>query len=337
MGKFVISRISDAPLQPDVALAAANWFVQLTSDTVTDADHSALANWRAAHPEHERAWLRTQALSQQFKQFDAGVGFAVLDRQRAGVSHDRRRTAKTLALLLVVGGSSWFAYRELPWQSWTADYSTMTGEQRTVLLSDGTRLMLNTATAVNVVFSRDQRLIILREGEIFLESGDDHEYAGRSRDSYRPLRVQTAEGRMTALGTRFIVRNDASQSRLSVLEGAVEVRPATGGALSTQVVQSGEDVWFDRNAVHSVTQAEIARDAWINGMLFADRMPLTDFVAELNRYRRGHLACDPELASLRISGAFPLDNTDAILQSVVDVLPVRVTMVTRYWVRVQPR
>lgn len=335
MSESVFPRASDAPLHPDVALAAANWFVQLTSDVVSDADRSAWERWRAASPEHERAWLRTQALTQQFKRLEPSVGFVVLDRKHARMSRDRRRVVKSLALLLTVGGSGWLAYGELPWQNWTADYRTATGEQRTILLSDGTRLMLNTATAVNVVFGPDQRLIILREGEIHVESGSDPEYANLADNNHRPLRVQTAEGRMTALGTRFIVRNDAGQSHLSVLEGAVEVSPVAGSALSTQVVESGEDVWFDRNTVHSVAQAEIARDAWTNGMLFADRMPLTEFVAEINRYRRGHVACDPELASLRISGSFPLNDTDAILQSIVDVLPVRVTMVTRYWVRVQ--
>ena len=332
---FTHPSASDAPLQPDVAHAAANWFVQLTSDSVSDADRSAWQRWRAAHPEHERAWLRTQALSQQFAQLDPTVGLQVLNRKRAGVSQARRHAVKSLALLLTVGGSSWFAYRELQWQAWASDYRTVTGEQRRVLLTDGTSLMLNTATAVNVVFSADQRLIVLHQGEILVESGRDAGYGGRSGRKYRPLRVQTTEGRLTALGTRFIVRNDGSQSHLSVLESAVEVQPEVGGARSAHIVQSGEDVWFDRNNVRPEKLAETARDAWTRGMLFADGMPLTDFIAELRRYRPGHLACDPELASFRISGSFPLGNTDAILQSVVDTFPVKVTMVTRYWVRVQ--
>jgi transmembrane sensor len=72
-------------------------------------------------------------------------------------------------------------------------------------------------------------------------------------------------------------------------------------------------------------------------MLPVDGMPLAEFLAELRRYRTGWIDCAPEVASLPISGAFPLADTDRVLAAVADTLPLRLRYRTRYWVSVLPR
>jgi transmembrane sensor len=66
-------------------------------------------------------------------------------------------------------------------------------------------------------------------------------------------------------------------------------------------------------------------------------MPLGDFVTELARYRSGHVACDPAVAGLRVSGTYPLADTDRVLAILGKSLPVAVEYRTCYWVRVVPR
>jgi transmembrane sensor len=72
-------------------------------------------------------------------------------------------------------------------------------------------------------------------------------------------------------------------------------------------------------------------------MLVAQGQPLQEFLAELSRYRRGHLACDPRLANVPVSGTFPLANTERIIFAVADTLQLDVRQFTRYWVTLQPR
>ena len=72
-------------------------------------------------------------------------------------------------------------------------------------------------------------------------------------------------------------------------------------------------------------------------MLVAQGQPLAAFIEDLGRYRRGHLACDPALAGLRVSGTFPLENTDKIIAAVADTLQLEVQHFTRYWVTFKPR
>ena len=77
--------------------------------------------------------------------------------------------------------------------------------------------------------------------------------------------------------------------------------------------------------------------AWTQGMLVAQGLRLADFLEDVSRYRRGHLACDPAIADIRVSGTFPLANTERIILAVADTLQLDVQQFTRYWVTLKPR
>ena len=69
----------------------------------------------------------------------------------------------------------------------------------------------------------------------------------------------------------------------------------------------------------------------------ADKMRLADFVAELTRYRRGFVRYDPAIADLRISGAFPISDTQRTLNMLVQTYPVLVSgHLNGYWVTLSP-
>ena len=77
--------------------------------------------------------------------------------------------------------------------------------------------------------------------------------------------------------------------------------------------------------------------AWTKGVLVADNLPLGDFLDQLARYRHGVIRYDQSAADLRLVGAYPLADTDRILAAIEDTLPVRITRLTPWWVRVQGR
>lgn len=312
---------ADLPLKPAVARAAALWFVQLTSHEVSDADRRACETWRMADPEHERAWQRTQQLGQQFSTLAPSASMAALNRP---ASSERRQVVKHLSVLLMLGTTGLVSYKTSSWQ--TCDYRTNTGERRTLILADGSSLIMNTATAINIRFTTDARRIHLLHGEIFIATAKEN-------GPFRPLSVETTEGLLTALGTRFSVRQLDHISRLSVEESAVEIQPKKD--VETQrIIRAGQIATFSKDQVLEISALDDTNLAWRNGVLIADRMRLDDFVFELGRYRRGILRCDPKIANMEISGSFPLSDTDRILQSLVDTLPIKVSMVTRYWVQI---
>lgn len=316
---------------------AAQWLARLHSGAATPADWAACRRWREQDPEHERAWQKAKRLSRRLALVPAEAGRAVLGRDRRG---DRRAATRTLALLVFgapAGYVAWqgWAQREAagsPLAAWTADHRTATGEQRAVALADGTQLHLNTATAVDVRYGVAERRIVLHEGEILVAT---------AADAGRPFVVHTRHGRLRALGTRFVVRQAAEgdggneSCRVTVLEGAVAVQPrgAEAGA-AAHVVTAGQQARFTSLGVGDVTPAGARAEAWAQGVLFASDMRLDDFAAELGRYRRGVLRCDPAVAGLRITGAFQLRDTDRILAALPDALPVRVVWRTGWWVTI---
>lgn len=314
------------PIDRAIAREAAQWLAVLY-DGQTDEDIAACKRWRAADPEHERAWQRAQRINQKFGIVPGAVGLPALGRK---VLVDRRRVVKTLLLFMLAAPVGYASYRYTPWAAMNADYRTAKGEHREISLADGTRVHLGTNTSIDIAYDGTQRLLRLHAGEIEVSTGSDADHAG-----YRPFIVQTTQGHIRALGTRFVVRKDegATTTRVSVLEHAVEIRPqAANGKLI--VLNAGQQTRFSVSGFDMVEAIDPHVVDWTNGVLFASKMRLEDFAAELNRYRPGLLRCDPAVADLRITGSFQLDNTDNILNALPDALPVEVLFRTRYWVTI---
>ena len=200
---------------------------------------------------------------------------------------------------------------------------------------------LNTASAVDLRDGPAERLIVLRAGEILVHSAPDA--------SGRPLRVRTAAGMVRAIGTRFTVRQladgngipfvlGAPLALVAVLEGAVELTPAAAPTATLQL-NAGQQAQLTAASSGPPEPLPEGAAAWSEGMLVADAMPLAGFIAELSRHRPGVLRCAPEVAGLRVSGAYPLADTDRVLAALARALPVQVQVQsrTRWWVTVAAR
>jgi transmembrane sensor len=314
--------------QPDTILLteAADWLVRMQSGSWTAAEQLLLEQWQARSASHAAAWARAQSVLHAFGRLPARAGHDVLDTLGR---QDRRRALRRLGLTMLAAPVVWAGWRQLPWDSWSADFSTATGERKTVTLPDGSQLALNTGSAVKVAFSAGERRLHLVAGEILVTTAREH------APVYRPFIVQTPQASIRALGTRFSVRLDDDDTLVAVFEHAVEVRPH--GGIDAVRLDAGQQARFGADGLRqSVGKAAPTLVSWQQGMLAVQDMPVGRFVAELARYRRGWLRCDPGIAGLRISGVFPLDDIDASLAMMARTLPVRVRQRTRYWLTVEP-
>ncbi|RMP68124.1 hypothetical protein ALQ18_02410 [Pseudomonas marginalis pv. marginalis] len=301
--------------------AAARWYVDLRCDDADEATQEAHRRWLEGAPGHRQAWERLIQLQERFDRVGPGIARPTLNSARV----KRREVLKVLSLLLAAGGAGTLAWRNTALPSLVADQRTVTGESKSLRLEDGSQVRLNTATAMNIHFSPSLRELQLLSGEILVETARDTQA--------RPFVVHTREGSIRALGTRFIVRCEDVQTRVCVLEHAVEVRSATH--TPSVRVEAGQRVWFSQGQVGSVQPASPDADAWTHGMLVVNNWRLEDLILELQRYRPGHLGCQAQVAALRISGAFHLNNIDMILENLSFTLPVRIRQFSRYWTRVE--
>ena len=302
---------------------AAQWYVRL-QDQGSAQEQQRWQAWMAQNPEHLAAWQYVERVSQRF----APLMDQAPSASRA-LRSSRRQTLKTLLVLCAGSTLAWGTWRNtaLPRLvgGWSADYATGSGETRDAVLADGSHVWLNALSALDVRFDTTQRLLRLRFGEVLIDT---------AKDASRPFLVDTEYGRLQALGTRFSVLQGEEHTQLNVFEGRVQVSTLNQ---QVRIIEAGQQVRFARNGFDPTVPASPAREAWSRGVLLADNLALGELVAELNRYRPGHLGCDPAVAQLPVMGSFPLKDSDHALRLLQAALPIRVDRLLPWWVTVSPQ
>jgi transmembrane sensor len=316
-----MSPVSSKPVSAQVLDAAIAWQLSLDSDSPVEREE--FAKWHAAHEEHARAWRQLGMLDQRFSVASGPARTALLQSRESIRRRVRNLGSGVASVVAVIGLTLFAADRYLPLDYWLADQRTATGEQRTLRLSDGTLINLNTHSAVDVRFDEKQRLVVLQEGEILVETG---------HGDARPFIVETREGSMRALGTRFLVKREEQGTRLSVLQSAVAAHPQSNP--DELILREGQQMLIRNDGLGPVTALNLGADAWTRGMLVVDNARLEDLIHEIGRYRPGHLGVAPEVADLRITGSFPLRDTDLALSALLPTLPVQIEQRTQWWVTV---
>ena len=334
---------------PDSILeAAAIWYARMR-EPEADAGRAAerrrdFEAWLAADPRHERALEETERLWGKLQRPAAlalaaersarsrpqqppafmgkGRPFRSRGRSRwiASVVPARVATIATCLLLLVAAGIVWHEEIAVGLES---DYSTAVGERLPITLADGSRIHLNTRSAVAVDFGPATRHVRLLRGEAWFEVVSD---------AARPFTVETPQGSVRVTGTSFGVRRDEGATRVNLVEGGVAL--SLPGSLETLGLTPGQQAQLSAEGISDPAPFDrTAATAWLRGQLVFYDTPLAEVVASLNRYRPGHIVIlDEELHRLKVSGVFTTDDPDAALTVIAGTLPVSVTRLTRYLV-----
>ena len=311
---------------------AAEWYAALRDGEASEQQRAEWQQWLDESELHLAAWQSIEAISRQFEPLQrAPTAEHIVDTvEQANKRLQRRRRLLTGLIVItaggVAGGLSW-RHTSLPFtiMALRADYKTAVGEQRDILLPDGSRLWLNTASAVDMDFSQDLRRLMLWSGEIFIETAP----------AERPFVVDTRHGRLRVLGTRFNVLLMPDATRLAVYAGAVRVSPAD--LQQGRVIQAGQQARFSADKIDAAAPADMAREAWTRGLLVAQDITLHELVAELRRYRRGRITLADDIADLKVYGNFPARDSDRALAMLSTVLPVKVEHTMPGWVNIKPR
>lgn len=322
--------VTDDLREPDFVLVeeAAAWLARLLADDTTDEDIADCRRWREQHPRHEQAWQRICQISGKFAKIPAAAdGTQVLENARRSAL-SRRRLLQVAIIAGLGGTSAWYGLnRSQTGRGLLAQYRSGVGETRHLTLDDGTRLTLNTDTAVDVDFTPGLRRILLYHGELLINTGTE--------SPRRDFVVDTDVGRLTALGTEFTVRQFSDHVNVAVIEGAVEIRAGRSG--QTRRLDAGRQTNFDASRIAESAALAPGSTHWRDGVMVAERMPVADFVAEISRYRKGFVFYDQAVADLEVTGVFSIRDTDRALDSLADSLPVELVYRTSYWVKVVPR
>ena len=309
-----------------IAAQAADWIVRLSAGDAEQraATEAAFAAWCQADARHAAAAAALQAFIDGARQLGgraeaASSSGAAAARHLLGGGTSMQRSAQALTWpsrrrrwLLPLLGLSLSLVLLLGWagrdalSNWApADLRTAVGEQREERLSDGSRLLLAGDSRVNLRLDAAERRVELLAGELLVDV---------SRDPARPFVVETAEGRVRVLGTRFILRQGDGVSWLTMLESRAAVRGRSG---AEQIVAAGERLRLAADGIEPLpgVDAALVEQAFRQRRLLVQDRPLAEVLDELARQRRGLIRYDAQaIAAIRVTAVLPLDDVDAALQ-----------------------
>jgi transmembrane sensor len=329
--------------------AAALWVVRMEAG-LTAIENRELEKWLKEDPLHgellvqaAQVWDKLSVLSELAKVFpleEAGKSAGMKSRPR----YFRHALAASFALAV-----SYVAFLAVPRseQSQPASirmiepvvYQTAIGEQKAVLLADGSEVILNTNTRIEVVFTTRSRNIVLEKGEGHFKV---------AKDADKPFRVQTGSGVVEAVGTAFAVAASL-EGKLEVIveEGLVNFMPNVdkpaqlgqnedlGNAgvenepRQPMALAAGDVVSFDK-ASETVTREKVQpvemenRLAWRDGMLLFEGDSLESVVRELSRYTPITIEVDEAVKNISVLGYFRTGDIDAILVTMRDTFGLEV-------------
>lgn len=345
---------------------AIGWFDDLRAGG--SVDKAGFADWLMRSPTHIEAFLSIAALHGGLSAATAADGDwleALIDRvqnnvlpiagQREGLSrhkpaapaassgHRRNWRGLGFAAVVLVAVSVGVVIGFWPSSNTPRQYVTGLGEQRAIVLEDGSIMQLNTNSIVAVQFDADSRGILLSQGEAIFDV---------KKDPARPFRVQSGGVTVQAIGTRFNVYRHNDETVVTVIEGRVAVEPTavkSAGSNDPQVQTNQPDAGNDvltTMALGTVVeliageQLSIRRDgaiieqpepintqrtlAWMQRRVMFDNDTLAFVIAEFNRYNRTKLVInDAELRERRISGIFTVDDPEAFAEVLMSMMAVR--------------
>lgn len=315
----------------DLVDLAIQWVIRMRFNTPSAETREAFAQWVAASPLHQQAWDDVQtSMGAALDHAPRQLAQDTLRLAQASASTRRRQRRRFLSVLLVGGAGAYLvqAGRHTSlWQDMVSDYATGVGDEQKIALADGSVVVLNTDSAVNVGDAGERRVVSLRRGEIFVNA------AASGLDSTDGLFwVDTPFARLQTPGGRFDVRLTDGGTRVRVRAGTVHIRPVAG---SPAVTATAEQIyWIDSQSVSPASASPA--DDWMLGVLSVSDMPLRDLLAELGRYRAGRIDCDPQIANLRVSGIYQLHDTDRALRFLAHTYGLRIRTFTSYWVTLEP-
>jgi transmembrane sensor len=296
--------------EQEIKATARDWLLRSLEPSTAD-ERAQFAAWCAEDPRHAAAYKRFESIWQDAATLEDLKPLA--DLPPAGDSWWCRMRASLLVHRLGWAASASFMLAITVigvWQLLRPDYyATGLAEVREIHLSDGSEVTLGARSSLEVAFRLHERRVALTSGVAFFSV---------AKNPSRPFVVRVGDKEVRVVGTKFEIRRDPDDIRISVVEGTVEVMQAPELAQSAEerVLTAGQEVTMALAGpipdAQLMPQGEPA--AWRYGRLVYVDAPLKDIVADANRYSGEPIKiADEGLANIRVSVTYPSDRTQEMV------------------------
>jgi transmembrane sensor len=284
---------------------AIAWFARLQDSKISQRDRADFNEWLTACPSHQVTYDKVTQLwqSQAFNAALSHYGTIPFPKKQ-----QKTLTQRWVAAASLVFTSGWLLFTSCLTERWQADAYTAKGEQRRLVLADGSAVTLNTDTALVFNTNNEHRGVRILSGEAYFEV---------QPDKTKPFIVATEQGTVTVVGTRFSVKAGAA-TEVDVESGIVVCAGQQG---DNRELSAGQHTRVTQQSVALATPIDPSQSfAWLKGRLVFQDQPLSEVIAELGRYHSGAIVItDAKLAQTRITGNYKLENTTAIIRALADI------------------
>ena len=316
---------------------AADWILASEDRPLTRRERGQLADWLRGSPDNVREYLEASTVWNDMAHVDADRNIDVVALcepdnvvpfPEAEVAPNestflRRHSGKLVAVAASLATVATLVFHLHGGGDDAREVATGLGEQRSVLLDDGSIVHLNTLSNLRIDFGSGRRGVELVAGEALFAV---------VRDAHRPFAVRVGAAEIEVTGTRFNVRRREGLDVVTVVEGVVEAGPVNrnvatdpgspvglGGRTGVEPVEvaAGHQVEFDHSGrAGPVTKVRTDQAiAWTERRLVFDGDTLDTIAHEFNRYNARKLrVLDPEVGSLRLSGVFASNDPESLAE-----------------------
>lgn len=312
--------MSDSPPLSKGALQvqeeAASWLTRSIAKDWSEQDQSVLEAWLTESAAHKLAYWRLQAAWSRSEKL-AALRIA----PRTPSSRYRRIWPVAFALSASVAAAVvvW-GWRPANWSPQLSfqTFSTPVGGRQVLTLADGSTIELNTDTVVRVGLSPAERTVALVKGEAFFQI---------KHDAAHPFVVNAGSHRVIDLGTKFVVRDDPGQLRVTLVEGKARLE-STNASAQALLLTPGDVAIATASTMSVATKRPVAVAAdlaWRHGLLIFDAASLSDAASEFNRYNRTKLViADADTAKIAIGGTFQANDVRTFAEVARNLLHLRI-------------
>ena len=305
-----------------VAELAADWFVRLHSDQAGEADWLAFNAWLAQSPAHLQAYERLEGIAVELDDQAAALRAAGATIVPLTPRPARRPApgwlawaAAAAAVVAVAVAAPLLRSAPGPIEAATQTYATARGQTRTVQLADGTRVVLGSASTIRVGFEPGARRVSMAPGEAIFDV---------AKDPRRPFVIAVGDREVRVVGTEFNILRLMDRTLVTVRRGVVGVG-APGGPSEARLQMGQQLQHVDGAAASTVRTTDPDQSfSWPSGRIVYDDRPLTEVVADLNRYFATPIRLgDPAVGRIRFTGVIVIESEDVVVRRLQGLLPIR--------------
>lgn len=321
-----MKNFNDIKLTNDCISEAAEWFIKLQDDDLSEADYLAWQDWLARSPANKDAFARAEDC---WSDLDLVTDLSFTDFSGdtrkllgQGLKNRLRPLAAIAAAIVIVLSLGFYLQNVILPTPVATTYQTARAEHKFIQLEDGSTINLGGHSIVNVNYSKQNRRITLVRGEAVFEV---------AKNKARPFIVHVGKGTVTAIGTKFNILSSGENVTVTVLEGLVEVNPDHGHIKPAPAplpqVSAGKAISFHEDGYLSeilATNVEAAT-SWEKGLLVRVNIPLASVIEDVNRYSlREIIIGDPSLNDIKFTGTVLNDSIDNWLRGLSVAYPIKV-------------